>query len=165
MTDSFINAHPWPRRAHVRLVVAIAVLAVSAITVLALVMRGGDAQANGSAKYDFRVVPRVGTPTTTFRVTFTAPFRADGEQSNYALDGVGPPRCPSIYKLGIGPTRRGDRVVLKLTPSDTLWFGSHRRWCRGAYVGYVYYGAPGTDDKFIGYFSFGVGQSPVSLEP
>jgi hypothetical protein len=54
-----------------RIFVAITVGVISGIA-------AGGAQANGSARHDFRVFPRVGTPTTTFRVTFSAPFRTDG---------------------------------------------------------------------------------------
>jgi len=127
------------------------------------VFAGGDAQANGGAKYDFRLFPSVGTPTTTFRVSFAAPFRADGEDTSYELEAVGPRGCPSIYEYTRGRVGRGDRVVMKLTPLDDLYLNTRRTWCRGSYVGYVYYFGK-TENRRIGYFRFGVGRTPVSLE-
>jgi hypothetical protein len=138
------------------------------------VVDGGDAQTDGRAKYDLEISPRVGKATTTFRVTFTAPFRTDGEDTDYFLEGVGPPRCPQLLEIA-EPTRRGDRVELELTAANDLFFAFQRRraqgrrdaavrWCRGSYVGYVYWTGLATD-RFIGYFSFGVGRSPVSLRP
>jgi hypothetical protein len=51
-----------------------------------------------------------------------------------------------------------------LTPFEDLYFGNRRRWCRGSYVGYVYWTAPFYEpDRLIGYFEFGVRRSPVSL--
>jgi hypothetical protein len=138
----------------------------SAVTVFAaLATGGGVAHANGGAKYDFRVSPSVGTTTTTFRVTFSAPFRANGDDTEYTLEAVGPRRCASVFEIS-GSVRRGDRVVMRLTPSDDILIPDriHRRWCRGAYVGYVYYTSADLDFRLIGYFSFGVGRSPVSLE-
>ncbi|MET0513366.1 MAG: hypothetical protein ABW135_16990 [Thermoleophilaceae bacterium] len=156
MTGTFTDAD-WAKRAHLTFVVGITVVA-------ALLIGGGDAQANRGAKYDFRVFPRVGTPTTTFRVTFNAPFAADGVDTDYTLEAVGPRRCASVFEFTIRPTRRDDRVVLTLTASDDLFFGNRRRWCRGSYVGYVYYTTPGSlPNKLIGYLSFGVGRFPVSL--
>lgn len=129
------------------------------------VIDGGGAQTDGRAKYDLQVSPRVGKATTTFRVTFNAPFRTDGEDSNYTLEGVGPPRCPSLLEMTLDePTRRGDRVELTLTPANDVFFAFRRRWCRGSYVGYVYFSGL-VSDRFIGYFSFGVGRAPVSLAP
>ena len=128
--------------------------------------RGGDAQAEGRAKYNFRVSPRVGTPTTTFRATFKAPFPADGRNTDYTLEGVGPSGCASVWQFTTSPVRRGQRVVLRLRALNSLYFGFHHTWCRGSYVGYVYYTSPGFQpDRLIGYFSFGVGRRPVSLEP
>ena len=153
MTVSCTDRHEWAKR------VRLMFLAVVSLTA-ALLTGGADAQANGGARYDFRVLPRVGTPATTFRVAFTAPFR--GSEDDYTLEAVGPRRCPSVYEYNRGEVRRGDRVVMRLTPSDDLYFRSRRRWCRGTYVGYVYY--PGlVYDRVIGYFSFGVGRFPVSL--
>ena len=164
MTGGFFSAHLQPSRAHVRRrVVAIAMLVASASTVV--LVREDDAQANGGAKHDFRVVPRVGTPTTTFRVAFTAPFRTDGDANDYTLEGIGPTRCAVLFEFTFSPTRRGDKVVMRLTPGDDLLFGSRRRWCLGSYVGVVYHSPDVGDDKLIGWFSFGVGRSPVSLEP
>jgi hypothetical protein len=130
------------------------------------VIDGRDAQADGRARYDFRVSPRVGAAATTFRATFNAPFRADGNETDYVLEGVGPRRCASLFEF-TGPVRRGQRVVMRLTPADDILLPSvRRRWCRGSYVGYVYYQTPGFQpNRFIGYFSFGVGRSPVSLDP
>jgi hypothetical protein len=99
---------------------------------------GGAAQAQRDARYDLRVFPRVGTPTTTFRAT--------------------------IFEFSLGRVRRGDRVTLTLTPDD-LFIRSRPRWCPGSYVGYVYYAGPGFRTPLIGYFSFGVGRAPVSLAP
>jgi hypothetical protein len=129
-------------------------------------VRGADAQAERAAKYNFRLFPRVGTPTTTFRATFKAPFPADGANTDYTLEGVGPPGCASVWQFTSGRVRRGQRVVLRLTPTTSLYFGFRRSWCRGSYVGYVYYTSPGFQpDRLIGYFSFGVGRPPVSLAP
>jgi hypothetical protein len=129
-------------------------------------VRGGEAQAVAQAKYNFRLSPRVGTPTTTFRATFKAPFPADGVNTDYTLEGVGPPGCASVWQFTRGPVRRGQRVVLRLIAVNSLYFGFRRTWCRGSYVGYVYYTSPGFQpDRLIGYFSFGVGKPPVSLAP
>lgn len=129
-------------------------------------VRGGDTQAEGQAKYNFRLFPRVGRPTTTFRATFKAPFPADGANTDYTLEGVGPRGCASVFEFTMGRVRRGQRVVLTLTALDDLYFGFRRTWCRGSYVGYVYYTSPGFQpDRLIGYFSFGVGRPPVSLAP
>lgn len=136
---------------HLTVVVAIGVLA-------GMLFAGGDARANGGAKYDFRLSPRIGTPTTKFRATFSAPY--EGE---YVLEAVGPRRCASIFEF-TSPVDRGDRVVMRLTAFDDLYFGIRRRWCRGSYAGYVYWVAPADrPDRLIGYFVFGVGRSPVSL--
>lgn len=153
MTDSCTDTNARRQRAYLAAVVAITALAASLIG-------GAEAQANGD---DLRVSPRVGTPTTTFRVTFTAPFRTNGVSTDYTLEGVGPRSCPSLFEFTLRPTRRGDRVVMRLTAFDDLFLGVRRRWCRGSYVGYVYFSAP-LRDVLIGYFSFGVGRSPVSLE-
>ena len=158
MTGTLIDADAWAKRAQLTFVVAMTVLAAALIG-------GGDAQAYGAAKYDFRVFPRVGTPTTTFRVAFNAPYPADGDATYYSLEAVGPRRCANVFEF-TGSTVSLDRVVLKLTPSDDLYFGNRRRWCRGSYVGYVYYTSPADlPDRLIGYFSFGVGRFPVSLAP
>jgi hypothetical protein len=156
-------------------VALVAALVAAATAGAKAVIDAGDAQTDGRAKYDFRVTPRVGKATTTFRATFNAPFRSDGEDSNYFLEGVGPPRCPQLLEITLEPTRRGDRVELALTAADDLFFAYRRqradkrrdaevRWCRGSYVGYVYFSGLASD-RFIGYFSFGVGRSPVSLAP
>ncbi len=129
-------------------------------------IRAGDTQAEGRAKYNFRFSPRVGTPTTTFRATFKAPFPADGVNTDYTLEGVGPRGCASIFRFTMGRVRRGQRVVISLRAVNSLYFGFRRTWCRGSYVGYVYYTSPGFQpDRLIGYFSFGVGTPPVSLAP
>ena len=146
-------------------VIAAVVLAAAVLTAPATA--GGTAQANGGAANDFRVFPRVGTPTTTFRVTFTAPLATDGDETDYTLEGVGPRRCASLFEFTTRPTRRGDRVVLRLTPSDDIYIpsGGRERWCRGAYVGLVYFANNVSGpDRYVGSFSFGVGRSPVSLE-
>ena len=66
----------------------------------------------------------------------------------------------------MGRVRRSQPVVLQLTALDDLYFGLRRTWCRGSYIGYVYYTSPGFQpDRLIGYFSFGVGRFPVSLTP
>ncbi len=129
-----------------------------------LVLSGSDAQANGGAKHDFRLFPTVGTPTTTFRVTFSAPFRTNGDDTDYTLEGVGPRGCPNVFEFTTRPIRRGERVVMRLTPFDDLYFNTRRTWCRGSYVGYVYFVGE-SEDRIVGYFRFGVGRSPVSLEP
>lgn len=152
-----------------RNIAAVAVVAalLAATTAGAQAVTGGsDAQASQGAKYNFRIFPRVGTPTTTFRVTFTAPFRADGVETHYTLEGVGPRGCPDLFELTTRPIRRGERVVMNLTAFNDILLANRRRWCRGSYVGYVYYVTPGLrPNKFIGYFSFGVGRFPVSLDP
>lgn len=142
-----------------RVLVALTLVAVSGSV-------AADAQANGGAKHDFRVFPKVGALTTTFRVTFTAPYRTDGVNSDYTLEGIGPRRCPILFDFTFAPTRRGERVVMRLTASDDLYLTSRQRWCPGSYVGAVYWTNPDLDkpDRFVGYFSFGVGRFPVSLE-
>jgi hypothetical protein len=146
-------------------VAAVAAILAAATAGAQAVTDGSSGQAPQAAKYDFRVFPRVGTPATTFRVTFTAPFPADGRNTDYSLEGVGPPRCASLFEFSTGRTRRGDRVVLTLTPDDDLFLMSRPRWCPGSYIGYVYYAGPGFRTPLIGYFSFGVGRFPVSLTP
>ena len=126
------------------------------------VLGGGDAYANGDAKYDFKTFPTVGTPTTTFRVSFSAPFRTYRGNSDYTLEGVGPRGCPSLFDIVGRVVCRGERVVIRLTPFEDLYFNSRATWCRGSYVGYVY---NDDRDRVIGYFRFGVGSSPASLEP
>jgi hypothetical protein len=159
MPGTLIDADAWAKRAQLTFGVAITVLA-------ATVIGGGDAQANGGAKYDFRVHPRVGTPTTTFRVKVTAPLRTNGDLIDYTLQAVGPRRCPALFDFTLRPIRRGARVVMELTPSNTLEFraGNRRTWCPGSYVGYVYHSGL-NHNTIIGYFSFGVGRFPVSLAP
>jgi hypothetical protein len=130
----------------------------------ALVLGGSDAQANGGARYHFRVFPTVGTPTTMFRATFIAPFRANDQDTWYALEAVGPRGCPSIFEVTGRPIRRGDRVVMRLTAFDDLFLNTRRTWCRGSYIGYVYFSGE-TMDRTVGYFRFGVGRRPVSLGP
>jgi hypothetical protein len=143
------------KRASLTFLVFVTMLAAS-------LLGGGAAQANGGARYDFRVFPRVGKPTTTFRISFTAPFPAIRADTDYFLEAVGPRRCPSLFEYAGVRVRRGDRVVLRLTSSDDLFFRSRRRWCRGSYVGSVYHSNL-LQDRVIGYFSFGVGRFPVSL--
>lgn len=157
-------------------VAVVAVLLAAATAGAQAVIDGKDAQTDGRAKYDLEISPRVGKATTTFRVTFTAPFRTDGVDSDYVLDGVGPPRCPQLLEFAPEPARRGDRVELVLTAADDVYFHASRRqgaqrrrgadvrWCRGSYVGIVSFSGLASD-RFIGYFSFGVGRSPVSLGP
>jgi hypothetical protein len=144
------------KRASLTFLVFVTMLAAS-------LLGGGAAQANGGARYDFRVFPRVGKPTTTFRISFTAPFPAIRADTDYFLEAVGPRRCPSLFEYAGVRVRRGDRVVLRLTSSDDLYFRSRRRWCRGSYVGFVNWSGPGLQERVIGYFSFGVGRFPVSL--
>ena len=71
-------------------VVVVAALLAAATAGARGVIDRGDAQADGAPKYDFRISPRVGTPATTFRVTFRAPFPADGARTEYTLEGLGP---------------------------------------------------------------------------
>jgi len=152
MTRSYTTHDTRGKRAPFWLVVLGAAFAVA----------GSDAQANGGAKYDFRVFPSVGTPTTTFRVSFAAPYRTYRGNSDYTLEGVGPRRCPSLFDFVGRVVRRGDRVVIRLTPLEDLFFNSRATWCRGSYVGYVY---NDDRDRVIGYFRFGVDRAPASLEP
>ena len=134
-------------------------LAVFAAT---LVLSGSDAHANGGAQHDFRFFPTVGTPTTTFRISFSAPIATiPADDIGYVVEAVGPRRCPNIFDFTERLYRRGDRVVFRLTPFD-LYFNDRRTWCRGTYAGYVYHDGR---DAVIGYFRFGVGRTPVSLEP
>lgn len=151
---------------------AIAVVALAAVLIAPATAgaqsgsRGGDAQADRGANYNFRILPRIGTPTTTFRVSFKAPFPADGRKTDYTLEGVGPPGCASVFEFTMGRVRRNQTVVLQLTALDDLYFGFRRTWCRGSYIGYVYYTSPGFQPgRLIGYFSIGVGRVPVSLTP
>jgi hypothetical protein len=149
----FTNGDRRTKRVRVGVVVLFAAFAISASPAYAN---------NGGAKHDFRIFPTVGTPTTTFRVSFTAPFRTYRGNSDYTLEGVGPRRCPSLYDFVGRVVRRGDRVVIRLTPSEDLFFSTRPTWCLGSYVGYVY-----NDDRnrVIGYFRFGVERAPASLEP
>ena len=128
-----------------------------------LVLGGSDAQARVGANYDFRSFPAVGTPTTMFRVTFIAPFRANDDDTWYALEAVGPRGCPSVFEVTAREIRRGDRVEMRLTAFDDLFLNTRRTWCRGSYVGYVYFSGE-TENRIIGYFRFGVGRTPVNLE-
>jgi hypothetical protein len=151
----FLNNNSVRGAALIRAVLP-ALLAVVTLTL-------GAAEAH--AKYGFNVTPKVGTRTTAFTVTFRAPFTVDGMNTEYLLEAVGPPACASVFDFS-GAARRGRRVTLHLTPQDDVFLPSwiHHRWCRGAYVGYVYYQAPGMQpNRVIGYFSIGVGRSPVKL--
>jgi hypothetical protein len=117
------------------------------------------------AKYGFKASPRVGGPTTTFRLSFVAPFAANGRNAEYFVEGIGPSsRCPEIYDFG-GHAVRGRREVLRLTPRDDIVLARRSRWCRGSYVGVVYFQdtTSNSDNVLIGYFSFGVGRFPISL--
>jgi hypothetical protein len=145
-------------------IAVIAALLAAATAGARAVIEGGSAQAGGAPKYDFRISPRVGTPATTFRVTFNAPFPADGTRTEYIVEGVGPRGCVALYEVASGRIRRGDRVVLTLTADDDFYFRGHQSWCRGSYIGYVWHSSPQVE-RVIGHFSFGVGRSPVSLEP
>jgi hypothetical protein len=131
------------------------------ITALALVSALALTTTAAEAKYGFRLTPHVGKSRTTFKAIFTAPLATDGEWTDYYLEAVGPPACASIFELS-GAVQAGQRVVLRLTPSNDIMITNRLRWCRGSYVGYVYWS--GEDfDKMIGYFRFGVGRWPVSL--
>ena len=154
MTGWCIDQNAPGKKARLCLIVLAAALALGA----------SDAQANGGAKYDFRFLPTVGTPTTMFRATFSAPFRANDEDTWYALEAVGPRGCPSVFAVTGRQIARGDRVVMRLTAFDTLFLNTRRTWCRGSYAGYVYFSGE-TQNRIIGYFRFGVGRTPVSLEP
>ena len=115
------------------------------------------------AKYDFQVSPSVGTPRTTFKVSFRAPFSADGIRRSYDLSAIGPPGCVQVYEFA-SRVRRGRRVVMRLTPLDDILLPTRliTRWCRGAYVGYVDFTGP-RRSLVIGTFSFGVDHQPVNL--
>jgi hypothetical protein len=110
------------------------------------------------AKYGLKVSPRVGGPRTVFKVSFVAPIAVDGAESEYWLEGIGPPLCPALIEFS-GRAGRGKRVVLRLTPRDDLSpFTNVRRvvrWCRGTYVGVVY--LSNDTDFLIGRFRFRVG--------
>jgi hypothetical protein len=138
------------RITRVLLVTALAIASVSALTTSA-----------AEAKYRFRLTPHVGRSTTTFKAIFRAPLATDGLDTDYYLEAVGPPACPSIFELS-GAVQAGQRVVLRLTPADDIMITYRKRWCRGSYIGYVYWSGPDSD-KMIGYFRFGVGRRPVSL--
>ena len=118
------------------------------------------------ARYDLRVTPKVGNPTTTFTVSFRAPWAAVGSESDYLLEGIGPPGCAQLFEFR-ETARRGERVRMRLTPADdiTLPARLHRRWCRGSYVALVYWASEtgNTSDRLVGVVSFGVGRRPVSL--
>jgi hypothetical protein len=118
------------------------------------------------ARYGLRVTPSVGKPTTTFKVSFRAPLAAVGAESDYVLEGIGPPGCASIFEYR-ETARRGERVVLRLTPDDDILLPErlHRRWCRGSYVAVVYWSSEtgAETDRLLGVLSFGVGRSPISL--
>jgi hypothetical protein len=138
------------------------------LTLLALfttfVLAAAVAQAAEAAKYNFTTFPTVGKPGTAFRVSFTAPAAIDGNNTDYILEGVGPRGCPTLYEFVGHRVSRGDRVVMRLTAFDDLYFNERQLWCRGSYFGYVYYSGT-SDDKLVGYVRFGVGRVPVSLEP
>jgi hypothetical protein len=162
--SSVVLGRPVTR--NLAVVAVLAALAVPAAAGGQPPIRAGDTQAEGQAKYNFRLLPRVGGPMTTFRATFKAPFPADGVNTDYTLEAVGPPGCASVFEFTMDRVRRGQRVVLRLTAFNDLYFGFRRTWCRGSYVGYVYYTSPGFQpDRLIGYFTFGVGRPPVSLAP
>ena len=116
------------------------------------------------AKYGFKVSPRIGKTNSVFKISFIAPRDADGSQTNYLLEGIGPRRCPQLFEFG-GRATRGKREVLRLTAGDDLVFANRTRWCRGTYVGVVYWqsSGPNANNILIGYFRFGVRRSPVSL--
>ena len=116
------------------------------------------------AKYGFKVSPRVGGPRTVFKVSFVAPVEVDGFEEDYWLEGIGPPLCPVLFETS-GRERSGKRVVMPLTPHDDLSSFTNiprvDRWCRGTYVGVVYFtDDTSVNDSIIGRFRFRVGPRP-----
>jgi hypothetical protein len=111
-----------------------------------------------AAKYDFRVSPRVGKPTTAFVVSFKAPYAADGDVREYFLDAIGPPKCAQLFDFS-GRAILGQRERLRLTPQDVALPTFRSRWCRGRYVGVVTYDddtKPNSAPTYIGYVRFRV---------
>jgi hypothetical protein len=140
----------------------------TAAAIISILAIAAGTQAPAAAAQEgagLKAFPRIGKPRTIFRVSFTAPFAANGRNTDYLLEAVGPRNCASVFEFS-GPVERGEKVVMRLTPFDDIVLpGIRRRWCRGSYVGYVYYQTPGFEpNKMIGYFRFGVGRAPVSLE-
>jgi hypothetical protein len=85
-----------------------------------------------------RVTPSRGYPSTTFRVSFTAPARTGRVGGTRSTDVVtatgphGPKGCVDGADTGLGASRAGQRLTATLAPA------AHRsRWCPGAYTGRV----------------------------
>jgi len=110
-----------------------------------------------AAKYGFTVFPRLGAPASAFQVSFVAPWSADGDNTEYWVDVVGPPACAQVSDTG-GRARRGQREVLRLTAGDDLLLPRFRsRWCRGSYVGLVYWQTlADAPNRYVGYVRFRV---------
>jgi hypothetical protein len=138
-------------------------LCFSLIAVAALIMVGA---VPAEARYGLRVTPTVGGPATTFKVSFRAPRAAVGSDSDYLLEGIGPPGCAQLFEYR-ETARRGERIVMRLTPDDDILLPARitHRWCRGSYVALVYWSSESgaQTDQLIGVLGFGVGRPPVSL--
>jgi hypothetical protein len=127
--------------------VSVAVVGISLVAV----------PAAGAARYGFTVSPRIGTPATEFKVSFVAPWSADGDNTEYWVEVVGPPACAQVSDTG-GRGRRGQPEVLQLTARDDLLLPRSRsRWCRGSYVGLVYWQTlADAPNRYVGYVRFRV---------
>ena len=105
-----------------------------ALVVAALGLVGGaDARFHNTRE----TYPRVGGVRTSFFVSFRAPFAAGRAGSFYDVTLRGPGRCRRVFDATLGPIRRGERVVLRLTPSTIEPLGTRRRWCPGRYRGVI----------------------------
>ena len=109
-----------------------------AATACSLGAAGAAAAASGGSSVPMHVKPAVGSPRTAFTVTFRAPQQTGGFPAGgprYELSASGPSRkgCASSYSTVVGPTRKGQRVAVRLAPP-----APQRSWCRGSYAGRLF---------------------------
>jgi hypothetical protein len=115
---------------------AAAALAAAALATAALAAAAPATAALATDALDIRVSPRVGNPSTVFKVAFTVPRPAghDGVyERSYSVElAVGEARrnCKRSARAEVGQAEEGERVRLS--------FRGRRPWCRGDGRGAVY---------------------------
>ena len=101
-----------------------------------VIMALGVATVAAAQPYGVRgVYPEVSGVRTTFTVSFRAPFAANRAGTFYDVTLRGPGRCRHVFEATLGRVRRGERVVIRLTPSSIEPLRTRRRWCPGRYRG------------------------------
>jgi hypothetical protein len=106
-----------------------------AVTASACVLGSAAAAAGGGSGVPIHVKPAAGRPRTRFTVSFRAPQQTGGDPAGgprYELTANGRSHrgCASSYSATVGPTRKGQTVMMRLAAPAP----SHA-WCRGHYSG------------------------------